>query len=449
MRSTLVRFLVAFGLAVSFVAVVDACSGTPAEVKSCADSCDGCCDGDTCVPLAKQAFATCGHDGAVCRACLPGQSCQSGKCLVDSNPPDAGPSDGGPPDAGPPDAGPTTCGGLDHPCCSDGCFAGLQCISGTCQKPQPPPTDGGTSDGGSGQTDAGTPGVVGSACASNGGCLSGDCEVPGFPGGYCTNACKLHIDCPSGAHCGTPGAGAPTLCLADCTGVGSQGTCRSGYVCDRYPSQGKEFPVCIPACKSDNSTCAEGTCDTATGFCSGAEGQKCHSSGAPCDSGLYCQPNGFCEPTPPDGGTGLPPTGSACEQNGDCAGDICIGQSGTSWPGGYCSQDCSTTSCDTGSECAAFGGNCSDSNATHVCLELCDWDGASGGCRAGYVCDRYTTCNGNASCITACNTDADCSAGTTCDTSDHFCCGGSLFRCCTSGTKCADGLSCGDDGYCH
>jgi hypothetical protein len=53
---------------------------TPSDVTpgSCADTCPGCCDGETCLPGADD--AVCGADGATCSACADGSQCVGGEC---------------------------------------------------------------------------------------------------------------------------------------------------------------------------------------------------------------------------------------------------------------------------------------------------------------------------------------------------------------------------------
>jgi hypothetical protein len=53
--------------------------GTPTE--QCADTCDGCCDGDSC--MSGESPSACGTGGAACEACDPGFVCALGACTVD------------------------------------------------------------------------------------------------------------------------------------------------------------------------------------------------------------------------------------------------------------------------------------------------------------------------------------------------------------------------------
>ncbi|MCY1074435.1 S8 family serine peptidase [Archangium lansingense] len=75
--------------------------------------------------------------------------------------------------------------------------------------------------------------TVGQPCTSNAQCGTAGLCVPaseGYPGGYCTQDC-LSSGCPAGSKCYFNTAETAAYCFATCTGVGGQGTCRSGYVC--------------------------------------------------------------------------------------------------------------------------------------------------------------------------------------------------------------------------
>jgi hypothetical protein len=146
--------------------------------------------------------------------------------------------------------------------------------------------------------------------------------------------------------------------------------------------------------------------------------------------------------------------------DGDCAGDACIPEASgedcgystddVCWSGGYCSQFCQDdgTGCAAGSSCAGFG------TTGYLCLDDCSWDGGQGGCRSGYVCDRFVTVGENsatvASCVNACGADSDCPASTAC-ASNGFCCGAAFYRCC-DGNTCNGSLKCQtsgpNQGYC-
>lgn len=450
MRSSGPSLVLAFALAAVVSGLAFSCSSTDAPPAVACDStnCGGCCEdadgGAVCVPLAKQEFDTCGHAGNACRACVPGQVCSSGSCLagtVDSGV-DAGTPDAGPKDAGV-DAGPDpSCGHANEACCHGGaCYIGLTC-DGTNVCRSGSAADAGVDAG----TDAGTTNLVtGSACGSDGQCKSGHCEQS-FPGGYCTPAtCATDADCAaSGGVCGYNQEGTSLVCLATCAAPGTQSSCRSGYVCDSASSQ-DGVGVCVPACST--GTCASCSPD---GFCCGGtnaltgKNEAC-CSGAACNGALACDANGYCAPD-----DGPKATGSACTDGTGCAGDVCISQASGSgcnpvqdvcWSNGYCSQTCQSdgTGCASGSSCSNFG------TAGYLCLDDCTWDGASGGCRSGYVCDRFVAIgpgsSTTASCVNACTSDADSATGSCWN---GFSCGQELYRCC--GTTCAEDLICQTTG---
>ncbi|MFE8602235.1 S8 family serine peptidase [Archangium violaceum] len=75
--------------------------------------------------------------------------------------------------------------------------------------------------------------VVGQPCTSNSQCgTAGLCvtAASGYPGGYCTKDC-LESACPAGSRCYANTAGTSAYCYATCSGMGTQGTCRTGYFC--------------------------------------------------------------------------------------------------------------------------------------------------------------------------------------------------------------------------
>ncbi|HYO70162.1 MAG TPA: S8 family serine peptidase, partial [Archangium sp.] len=75
--------------------------------------------------------------------------------------------------------------------------------------------------------------VVGKPCTSDAQCgTEGLCVTAsqGYPGGYCTREC-LTAACPVGSKCYANTEGTEAYCFATCTGVGGQGTCRTGYFC--------------------------------------------------------------------------------------------------------------------------------------------------------------------------------------------------------------------------
>jgi hypothetical protein len=286
--------------------------------------------------------------------------------------------------------------------------------------------------------------VTGSACTTDGQCKTGHCEQS-FAGGYCTTPCTTNSQCAAGGgKCGYNQEGTSLVCLATCANPGTQSSCRSGYVCDSASSQ-DGVGVCVPKCST--GTCASCNPD---GFCCGTANANTGNNEACCagasctGAGLACDTNGYCAPD-----NGPKATGSACTDGSGCAGGTCIPQASGSacgyttgnvcWSNGYCSQACQSdgTGCAAGSSCADFG--------SYLCLDDCTWDGAAGGCRAGYVCDRFWTVGpGSAttsSCVNACASDADSATG---QCWNGFSCGAELYRCC--GGTCDKDLTCQTTG---
>jgi serine protease len=84
--------------------------------------------------------------------------------------------------------------------------------------------------------------VIGQPCTSSGQCGSGGICAANYPGGYCTQECST-TSCPVGSDCYALTDGS-AYCFATCTGaLGTQGSCRSGYVCaDDGTGGGACFP---------------------------------------------------------------------------------------------------------------------------------------------------------------------------------------------------------------
>ena len=103
--------------------------------------------------------------------------------------------------------------------------------------------------------------------------------------------------------------------------------------------------------------------------------------------------------------------GSACTDDSTCGqGGIC----GTGFPGGYCTQDCSTTSCPLASKCLS-------GETVSLCLDTCTAPRAGRStCRQDYVCENDGT--GQGVCIPACTTIQDfCDAPLRCNASSGYC----------------------------
>lgn len=99
-----------------------------------------------------------------------------------------------------------------------------------------------------------------------------------------------------------------------------------------------------------------------------------------------------------------PPIGATCTTDADCgAGRSCD----TDVPGGYCSLECSSTPCPSGSACYGDA-------ESQWCLATCSGPGqGNAGCRAGFVChDDHA---GGAACLPACAKAGDCDDDETCN----------------------------------
>lgn len=228
-------------------------------------TCEGCCGLGFCVTLAMESNFACGIKGSMCVGCPMGSDCKAGSCVAQVCTPANCPT--GCCNAGRCEAGtsPANCGNKGMTC--QNCGVGNLCIPGingnTC--------GGGGVDGGF--VDAGVTARIGDACGSGGfQCTPpGQCLPPqgGFPDGYCTQTCSSAMPCPSGSTCATTNAGPVSIqtCLANCTGIGTQSTCRKSYTC--APTANAGIGVCRPSCVNGGaaSCVPPQNCDTGTGLC--------------------------------------------------------------------------------------------------------------------------------------------------------------------------------------
>lgn len=403
----------------------------------------------------------CGASGQACcsGACNLGLTCNRGVCQT--------PTDSG-----------VICGGSGEACCNGTtCLAPYTCLSNVCQLPPP---------------DSGMAKATGEPCQVNTECLDGLCQVFGFPNGYCTRACTTSGDCLAGTQCGRNPSGSPAkVCLKQCSSPGqAPGGCRTSYVCEKNADTAS-VPVCYPGCTSNTMCGTAPTCD-GRGFCCGNSGaaccggtmceagnqctngycqssacgnsgQACCTSGAQCVTGYACVSNtctacgalnqpccagntcnsGTCQAGTCQTAT-LKPIADPCSAGTECTGGTCITASGAYWSGGYCTQDCSSTACPSGTSGCSQGLVISGSS---LCFKFCQWDGGAGGCRSGYVCDKgvITGTPNQGACISACTGTQDCPGSLPCQ--GGFCCGARGFRCC-AGNTCPSGGSC-SAGYCQ
>lgn len=222
--------------------------------------------------------------------------------------------------------------------------------------------------------------------------------------------------------------------------------------------------------KCDASSCAAGCC-SGDGVCQvGTTTVACGTGGelcTPCSAGQSCSQN-VCVESSAGGGTGGgagggtgggsggigdggAAIGDACARPSDCFTNFCV--SANDLPGGYCTLDCTANDavCGAGASCSDFFGNGTNAN----CMAHCT-NGTAGQdtCRPGYVCELYWLADPTQPvCAEACIQNSDCPAQPdggmslfTCESG--YCCGSSLYKCCTGGPACADGSACGSDGYC-
>ncbi len=225
--------------------------------------------------------------------------------------------------------------------CRPSCAAGATCVNGACMAP--PKTDMGMMPQGA---------AVGQACMAGSDCADGLClSDEGIPGGYCSKICGTGLPgaddrCPSGSVCVQAGASA-SVCLDVCM---TDTECRSGYVCEDVGMQGS---VCLPACTDDLE----------------------------CEYDEICDMSGRCVVDAASKGR----VGSSCDFDEDCAGEICLDEDSTDFPGGTCSADC------TGRNDGDF---CVGTDPTSgICLVFEEGDGlclpsctTTTECRDGYVC---------------------------------------------------------------
>ncbi len=222
------------------------CGADAAPVACGPATCDGCCDGPTCVARAAVTDARCGSGGEACEACPPGAFCKGG-CFQRM-------------DA----CGPANCAGccegdfcatgVHNGACGHGgqlcqlCGDGAQCEpwrggGGACGGVQmcTPYNCGGCCDGpvcrpGATASQCGSNGDPCHACAADEACVAvfprgGECEAPPFCTG-CRGCCRGNTCMPGTADgaCGGDGSA-----CQDCTAFGA--SC-SGITANR--------PVCAP-----------------------------------------------------------------------------------------------------------------------------------------------------------------------------------------------------------
>lgn len=167
--------------------------------------------------------------------------------------------------------------------------------------------------------------TAGQACSNDKDCTSGTCQtefhtnmllgeqVLPAPGGYCTFACSLNVDCGAGGVC-----------------IGTKGATLTGTLATNPDLNGKG--QCLAACDV-SSQCRQGY------HCVDLFGQSL-SGEASGEVGKMAA--GSCQVAPATDHLTASVAGAACSADDECAGGRCITQDGfaSSYPGGYCSGQC-------------------------------------------------------------------------------------------------------------
>ncbi len=122
--------------------------------------------------------------------------------------------------------------------------------------------------------------------------------------------------------------------------------------------------------------------------------------------------------------------------NNNCASNFC---QAFGFQDGYCTKACTAQA-----DCASVGGVCGrNPSGGNVCLKSCPAAGqAPGGCRAGYVCEKFqSSLDGSPVCFPACANANTCAGGALVCDSRGFCCGPNGSACCNNST-CDPGGTC-------
>jgi hypothetical protein len=380
------------GALLGFAVAMSPSCGPTAAVCDATTCAIGCCDATSGQCVVATTSTQCGSGGNVCVSCPAGSTCSAGTCTAI-------------PDAGPVDAG--ACGPHNHTgCCtaSDIKLPGTvftNCGSGgadckPCAQGQAcvdvdgnPNTFGGACQ----QPDAGPTVPYGIACASDGECVDA---------GIANGICKLQTN-PGGA----PYTGG--YCTKLCPNGNSD--CGNSGVCAAAPTGGEDDNICMDKCTSN---------------------AQCRSPGYACYTSI-----GVCWISPfPAFDAGVAPDnliGSACTAEGDCEDNgnfkpgLCqpetVDGGATGWNGGYCLADCGGGAAVCGNTAICIG----VTQTQAFCFDRCSAAGTGqSDCRPDYVCDNYFFPDGGSP-------------------ADGFC----WPNCNNPGWACAQGQTCGANGYCQ
>lgn len=301
----------------------------------------------------------------------------------------------------------------------------------------------------------------GAACESDDDCSEGLVCYKGFafPGGYCTKEGTTSGECEGGGVPGNLG-----LCMRPCDKDEDCG--RREYSCftggpNKYCSTG--FNVGYPCSDHGGENiidCNEGLrCETDKHYEFGYCTMDCEGVDDVCPTGSVCIPsrhmcmrrcsrddhclisdytcrdldnNYVC-----DGGKNV---GAACSQDPECSSELVCD---TKQVGGYCTSDCKSTDCPSGSVC--IGG---------VCKRVCKLDKDCG--RTRYFClysGGQSYCVGSLNIGSECNDDTDCAAPLICykPREDKIgLCSNDNDHLCQSNTDCGESYAvCNKDGDRH
>ncbi|HEY7953663.1 MAG TPA: hypothetical protein VII38_00160 [Polyangia bacterium] len=376
------------------------------------------------------------------------------------------------------------------------CGALTLSITASADAGAPDLADGGEDAGGP-QPDLFTPQPIASACSLDAQCLSGHCVDGYCCQTACTGVCEA-CDVPGElGGCAQVTSGQPHGTRAHCAGEGT--TC--GGACDVQSRTACTYPGSSTSCRAQSCTANVETlaagCDGTGGCplppttiacsssCSGAACLGACSTDADCtvSPNLYCQPDGTCKSTKPNGrvcSASAECTSASCI-DGYCCNSACAGQCqacDVAGNLGTCTTVTSGNAHGTRTKCSGYGttcgASCTGASPTSCTFSTaqCRAQSCSGGvltraasCAGGSCPTAQTTscglyrCNAAGSdCLTSCSTSTDCNGGSGVSCYAGACCqsqcstyGGSWhcgFSCGASCGGCATGRSC-IDGTCE
>lgn len=188
------------------------------------ETCDGCCDGDTCIETIDD--TNCGDSGAACETCTGSDTCVAGSCVAN----------------------------IDCSDCSGCCFDGQVCLEGNAR----------SACGASGDACVACP--EGQGCNSDGQCVATTCDASN-----CAGCCTANGECLTDSlqttnACGNEGA-ACQVCDSDAVSC-TLGTCILDQPCLDFCDEGccNAEGQCVVFDEQDPGTCGAAetcsACDT-------------------------------------------------------------------------------------------------------------------------------------------------------------------------------------------